>query len=211
MIKIYNACMPGGAWNHMVAMGVRNSYDSWKDCDTSVHDAFLGPNDIRLMTKLANQDDASHRKFLRMMPVIMEINAPLYWWKEFDTYKVGTVSNSCSTMHTIMKQPFSESQFAMDQLLPVGDSAMFDIIQALNDIRNRWLECDDPVVKKDLWYNIIQLLPSSWMQKRTVMLNYEVLKTMYRQRKNHKLDEWRMFCNYICTLPYANEFIRGEQ
>lgn len=210
MIRIFKTCMPGGAWYNTVALGVRNSFDSWRDCDTDPNAAFYGPKDLELMTKLAGCD-SSERKFLRMMPVLMEISAPLYFWKEFDTYKIGTVSNSCSTMHTITKYPFCESQFSTDHLLPVGDAAMLDIIRSLNDIRDRWLECDDPVVKKDLWYNLIQLLPSSWMQKRTIMLNYEVLKTIYNQRKGHKLSEWREFCNYICTLPYANEFIRGGE
>ena len=208
MIEIIRTCFPGGAWNHMVAMGVRNSFDSWKDCDTTSHMASFGEKDLELLTKLSGCD-SSERKFLRMMPVLMDINAPLYFWKEFDTYKVGTVSNSCSTMHKIMANPFNEQTFSTDQMLSVGGATMVDIIQTLNDIRGRWLECTDPQIKKELWYTIIQLLPSSWNQLRTVMLNYEVLKTMYKQRRNHKLGEWRGFCDYISKkMPYP-EFITG--
>ena len=208
MIYFYKTCFPGGAWMHMVAMGARNSFDSWNACDTDIHTAFLGPKDKELLTKLSGCD-SSERKFLRMMPVLIEINAPLYWWKEFDTYKVGTVSNSCSTMHTIMKHRFDESMFSTDQLVSVGDAVMVDMVESLNDIRDRWLATEDPKLKKDLWYNIIQLLPSSWMQRRTVMVNYEVLKTIYNQRRGHKLQEWRDFCEFLKGLPYAEEFIFG--
>lgn len=210
MIKIYRTCLPGGAWYNMVAMGARNSFDSWKDCDTSSNDAFYGPKDLELLTKLAGCD-ASERKFLRMMPVLMEINAPLYFWKEFDTYKIGTVSNSCSTMHTITKYPFSESHFSNDKMSEIGYVALEDLVKVLNNLRDRWKECDDAKTKKELWYNIIQLLPSSWMQRRTIGLNYEVLKTMYKERNGHKLQEWREFCEYILTLPYAKEFVMNER
>lgn len=190
-------------WLREVMMGVRNSFNSWDKSDTDMNgtEVIFGDGDYDLLKQLS-RCDASERKFLRQIPILMVIEAPLYWWKEFDTYKVGTTSNSCSTMHTIMKKPFDYTMFSTDQLLMIGEVALDNYISELNNIRNRWLECDDsPALKKKLWYNIIQLLPSSWMQKRTVSLNYEVLKNIYKQRRCHKLVEWRKFCDYIETLP----------
>lgn len=189
-------------WFREVMMGVRNSFNSWDQSDTDFNgiDVILGEKDYDLLKKLS-RCDASERKFLRQIPVLMVIEAPLYWWKEFDTYKVGTTSNSTSTMHTIMKKRFDYTMFSTDQLLMIGEVALDAYISELNNIRDRWLECEDSKLKKKLWYNIIQLLPSSWMQKRTVSLNYEVLKNIYKQRRGHKLEEWRKFCDYIETLP----------
>ena len=196
-------------WMREVMMGVRNSFDSWDKSDTNMdeHEFIFGDQDYNLLKKLSALD-SSERKFLRQIPILMVIEAPLYWWKEFDTYKVGTVSNSCSTMHTIMKKRFDTSMFSTDQLLMLGEVALDNYISELNNIRERWVECEDSRLKKKLWYNIIQLLPSSWMQKRTVTLNYEVLKAIYNQRKGHKLQEWRDFCGYINTLP-LHTFIDG--
>lgn len=196
-------------WMREVMMGVRNSFDSWDKSDTKMdeHEVIFGDQDYDLLKKLSALD-SSERKFLRQIPILMVIEAPLYWWKEFDTYKVGTVSNSCSTMHTIMKKRFDPSMFSTDQLLMLGEVALDNYISELNNIRERWVECEDSRLKKKLWYNIIQLLPSSWMQKRTVTLNYEVLKAIYNQRKGHKLQEWRDFCGYINTLP-LHTFIDG--
>ena len=194
-------------WLREVMMGVRNSFNSWYQSDTDMTgtEVIFGEKDYDLLKQLS-RCDASERKFLRQIPILMVVEAPLYWWKEFDTYKVGTTSNSTSTMHTIMKKRFDYTMFSTDQLLMVGEVALEDYISELNNIRDRWLECEDSKLKKKLWYNIIQLLPSSWMQKRTVSLNYEVLKNIYKQRRGHKLEEWRKFCDYIETLP-LNSYI----
>lgn len=159
-----------------------------------------------------------HRKFMRMMPVYVRITAPLYWWKEFDTYKVGTVANSCSTMHKIQEKEFTLDDFSHEHL----DPSAIDILQITIDALNAWREgyinnlqdSDDEewnyLSKKDIWWQMIQLLPSSYNQTRNVMLNYEVLANIYKSRKNHKLDEWREFCEWIGELPYS-ELIVGEQ
>ena len=184
----------------------------------------IGPNDHELMMKL-RKAGTDHRKFMRMITVYVDITAPLYWWKEFDTYKVGTVANSCSTMHKIHERPFIWDDFSWDQLLNTGcNLRMLDpnegicetitqplhfftdyIIPVLNTCREKYIETKN----KDYWWQIIQLLPSSYNQKRTVMLNYEVLANMYKSRKNHKLDEWRELCKWIEGLPYS-ELITGE-
>lgn len=189
-------------WLREVMMGVRNSFNSWDKSDTDMTgtEFIFGNADYDLLKQLS-RCDASERKFLRQIPILMVIEAPLYWWKEFDTYKVGTTSNSTSTMHTIMKKRFDYTMFSTDQLLMIGEVALDNYISELNNIRDRWVECEDGKLKKKLWYNIIQLLPSSWIQKRTVSLNYEVLKNIYKQRRGHKLEEWRKFCDYIETLP----------
>lgn len=218
MIKIYKFITPSHYWWYSIIQGARNSFNSWDKMDTidpedfynedalpNISD-FIGEKDKELLSHLAD-GDSSERKFLRQLPVLMSIAAPLYWWKEFDQYKIGTTSNSCSTMHTIMNAPFSKEQFSCDNMTEVGDVALEDVIVNLNDLRNRWKECDDYSIKKHLWYSIIQLLPESWMQKRTITLNYEVLKTIYRQRKNHKLYEWHDFCEYIKIMPLAKELL----
>ena len=173
----------------------------------------IGPNDYDLMTRLRNAG-TDHRKFMRMITVYIDITAPLYWWKEFDTYKIGTVANSCSTMHKIADKEFTLEDFSCEQLL--GDAVQYNgyvptsvlecTIGALNEFRKLYLESKNKV----FWWQMIQLLPSSYNQKRTIMLNYEVLANMYKSRKNHKLDEWKDLCKWIETLPYS-ELITGEE
>lgn len=177
-----------------------------RDC-TGFEEYALGPKDLDLMTRLCNAG-TDHRKFMRMIVVYCDITAPLYWWKEFDTYKVGTVANSCSTMHKIHAKEFTIDDFSHEHLY--SDCLLEGTINELNvyrDIYNNYDKQTDEYKaefsKKYIWWQIIQLLPSSYNQKRTVMLNYEVLANMYNSRKNHKLDEWRDFCDWIKTLPYS--------
>lgn len=172
----------------------------------------IGANDLDLMTRLRNAG-TDHRKFMRMITVYLDITAPLYWWKEFDTYKVGTVANSCSTMHKIADKEFTLDDFSCEHLLKnavvyngyVSTAVLECVIGALNEFRNIYLKTKN----KKYWWQMIQLLPTSYNQKRTVMLNYEVLANIYKSRKNHKLDEWHTFCDWIKTLPYS-ELITGE-
>ena len=174
----------------------------------------IGKNDHKLIRSLANAGP-DHGKFLRMITVSLDITAPLYWWKEFDTYKVGTVANSCSTMHKIHAKEFSLDDFSHEHLgedvvvngenLNISLDCLHQIIRVLNTARQWFVETCD----KKYWWQLIQLLPSSYNQRRTVLLNYQVLKTMYRARKNHKLDEWRDFCDFICTLPYSELITDG--
>ena len=166
----------------------------------------LGPNDLNLMQNLCNAG-TDHRKFMRMLTVYVDITAPLYWWKEFDTYKVGTVANSCSTMHKIHAKEFTLGDFSMEHLYSDELDFFKELVDRLNGVRELYLESK----KKEDWWQMIQLLPSSYNQKRTIMLNYEVLRNMYHARKNHKLDEWHDFCDWINTLPYAEELIIGEK
>ena len=167
----------------------------------------LGPNDHSLMQRLANAG-TDHRKFMRMMPVYVRITAPLYWWKEFDTYKVGTVANSCSTMHKIQEKEFTLEDFSYEHLNRIGTSTLWEIIDILNIARKLYLEGGEykgehyEAKDKRVWWQMIQLLPSSYNQTRNVMMNYEVLSNIYKSRKDHKLDEWREFCKWIETLPY---------
>lgn len=181
--------------------GMRNPMNSWDKSDSSVNN--IGENDITLMKKLAKAG-TDHRKYLRMITVTCDILAPLYWWKEFDTYKVGTVANSCSTMHKIHDKEFEELDFSFENLsseldtLDLGQS----IIKTLNQLRDAYISTKD----KRYWYQMIQLLPSSYNQKRTVMINYEVLANIYKARKNHKLDEWKDFCYLVEALPYSELF-----
>lgn len=174
----------------------------------------VGHNDYALMLKLA-KNGTDHRKYLRMMPVYVRITAPLYWWKEFDTYKVGTVANSCSTMHKIAEDEFTWDDFSVDHLKRVRECSLGDvgptlvmesIINGLNYWRSKYLKSKS----KDDWWQMIQLLPSSYNQTRNVMLNYEVLANIYKSRQNHKLDEWRDFCSWIETLPYS-DLITGKE
>lgn len=176
----------------------------------------IGKNDYDLMMKLVKGGPV-HAKFRRMIAVYVDITAPLYWWKEFDTYKVGTVANSCSTMHKINHKRFEMSDFSTDHLLPNSFKCLGFTVKTLNEARELYLEHDDSNPeceghnKKDYWWQMIQLLPSSYNQKRTVMLNYEVLAGIYEHRKNHKLDEWKEFCKWIEELPYSKVIIGGEE
>lgn len=233
MIKLENVVLASPEQMEFIIQGMRNPMNSWeksdsgRGCDSGLcgsHCAFssqwcgntprhvIGENDHSLMQRLSNAG-TEHRKYMRMMPVYVRITAPLYWWKEFDTYKVGTVANSCSTMHKIAEKEFTLEDFSCEHLLdfeekgklrfsPLG--TLQNTIDELNDCRDLYLKTKD----KAYWWQLIQLLPSSYNQTRNVMLNYEVLANVYRQRKGHKLDEWREVCKWIETLPYS-ELITG--
>lgn len=226
MIKFENTEVMG--WEHAIR-GMRNPMNSWKMGDSEHkilyidqngdenYDAKLtiGPNDMGLMKRLRNAG-TDHRKYLRMITVYTDITAPLYWWKEFDTYKVGTVANSCSTMHKIAAKEFTLEDFSCEHLIDEEDEEHYNlwrsefkiIIAKLNHARERYLETKD----KKYWWQMIQLLPSSYNQKRTIMMNYETLNNIYKSRKNHKLDEWSIgFINWIESLPYASELIIGDE
>ena len=211
MIEISNVEVFG--WEAAIR-GMRNPKNSWDKSDSGYCPRYdndplyfgfkIGPNDLKLMKTLANAGD-DHGKFLRMINVTLDINAPLYWWKEFDTYKVGTVANSCSTMHKIHAKEFVMDDFSYEHNLYYGN--LGHTIDALNHAREQYLLTKD----KKYWYSMIQTLPTSYNQKRTVQLNYAVLKNMYNSRRFHKLDEWRNFCEYfIRELPYS-ELITGEE
>lgn len=185
--------------------GMRNPLNSWDNSDSTFAPVFappaeyipdIGDNDLTLMMKLAKAG-STHAKYRRMITVTVDITAPLYWWKEFDTYKVGTVANSCSTMHKIHAKPFVLDDFSHEHNKYVTHLEL--IITLLNSARNAFLETND----KEFWYTMIQTLPTSYNQKRTVMMNYEVLAGMYRDRKKHKLDEWVDFCEWVRELPYS--------
>ena len=202
MISLSNAVVFG--W-HSAIMGMRNPMNSWPKSDSVFYDDFsckIGQNDLGLMEKLIKAG-AEHRKFLRMLHVQMDIKAPLYWWKEFETYKIGTVSNSCSTMHKIAAKEFTIEDFSVEHLLAENTVYFGKTIERLNNARNKFLKTKD----KKYWWQMIQLLPSSYNQLRTVDLNYEVLLNQYFQRKDHKLDEWRIYCEQIKCFPYLNDFI----
>lgn len=235
MIKIENAKTYG--WEEAIR-GMRNPMNSWEKSDsfiscyekTKCHECeanqkcayyfedghglpykrndFIGANDLNLMTRLRNAG-TDHRKFMRMITVYLDITAPLYWWKEYDTYKVGTVANSCSTMHKIADKEFTLEDFSHEHLfkddeMQTNTDVLQFVIDALNFARADYLKTND----KRYWWQMIQLLPTSYNQRRTVMLNYEVLANIYKSRKNHKLDEWHTFCDWIETLPYS-ELITG--
>ncbi len=185
--------------------GARNPMNSWDRSDSSYDEDgnfVFGENDLTLASKLA-KSGSDHRKFLRQIFVSVDITAPLYWWKEYDTYKVATVANSTSTMHKIHSKPFCLDDFSHDHLSKEGTEFMQIIIDTLEEIRKRYVKTK---AKKD-WYDIIQLLPSSYNQMRTCTFNYETLISIYYSRKNHKLEEWHVFCDWITTLPYAKELI----
>lgn len=186
--------------------GARNPMNSWNRTDSSYDengDYLLGPNDLDLAVRLAKAG-SDHRKYLRMIFVSVDITAPLYWWKEFDTYKVGTVANSCSTMHKIHAAPFTREDFSHDRM-DAGALALLDtVIAYLEGERQKFLA---DKTDKQAWHNMIQTLPSSYNQMRTVTLNYEVLTNMYYARRNHKLAEWHTLCEWIESLPYAKELI----
>ena len=234
MLKIENTEVMG--WEAAIR-GMRNPMNSWdksdsrfsllEDCGDCTHcnlrfdecnEQQIGPNDLDLMTRLRNAG-TDHRKFMRMITVYLDITAPLYWWKEFDTYKVGTVANSCSTMHKIHEKEFTLEDFSIENLDPFYLKQFEYIVNSLNQMRkdyNTRLEKEMGLKsaihikqKRMHWYSMIQLLPSSYNQRRTVMLNYEVLANIYKSRRNHKLDEWHTFCEWIESLPYS-ELIIGK-
>lgn len=189
--------------------GCSHEYEIFGNCDLC--DKYIGKQDYNLMLKLSKAG-TDHAKFMRYINVTLDINAPLYWWKEFDTYKVGTVANSCSTMHKIHEKEFTLEDFSTDHLLPHSSFVLQDIIINLNQYRNEYLKAKTKPMKeeskraelmKKYWWQMIQLLPSSYNQKRTIQLNYQVLKNIYHARKNHKLDEWLEFCHWIESLPYS--------
>ena len=234
MIKIEKTEVVG--WEAAIR-GMRNPMNSWEKSDTChcceretcvgcAYDAGLnclatsepcdtvviGSNDLALMKKLVDAG-SDHSKFMRMLVVYCDINAPLYWWKEHDTYKVGTVANSCSTMHKIHAKAFDRDDFSWEHLFNDDREAcsfyldtLDIVIGALNDARTQYCRTKD----KRYWKQMIQLLPSSYNQKRTVEVNYAVLRNMYHARKNHRLDEWHAFCEWVESLPYAKELITGE-
>lgn len=230
MIKIENTEVVG--WEAAIR-GMRNPMNSWDRSDTKYYDESpeykyedcpdIGPNDHALMMSLRNAG-TDHRKFMRMLVVYVDLIGPLYWWKEFDTYKVGTVANSCSTMHKIAAKEFTLEDFSCEHLCDDELELLKEIIARLNMNRIAFITKNDKRVdqysvmsdecyakyKKKLWWQMIQLLPTSYNQRRTVMLNYEVLANMYKARKNHKLDEWRIFCEWIEGLPYS-ELITGKE
>lgn len=208
MIKIENVDVYGF---ETAVRGMRNPMNSWDKSDSEFipwdcTDFKIGENDLKLAKNLCKAG-SDHRKFLRMINVTADITAPLYWWKEYDTYKVGTVANSCSTMHKIAAKEFAFEDFS-DEHLETGWLACLDdtIIPLLNRARTKFIETKD----KRYWWQMIQLLPSSYNQLRTVQLNYEVLLNMYHARKDHKLDEWRDFCKWIETLPCFKEICLVE-
>ena len=235
MIKFENTEVVG--WESAIR-GMRNPMNSWEKSDSgwspdwpidnyifidadidNYFELAIGPNDQKLMTALRNAG-TDHRKFMRMITVYVDITAPLYWWKEFDTYKVGTVTNSCSTMHKIADKEFTMDDFSHEHLEGRALNTLEDMVDELNYWRDYYLAIKKQNVvgadkkSKELWWQMIQLLPSSYNQRRTVMLNYEVLANIYKSRKNHKLDEWRMFCDWILTLPYGSllkESVGNEQ
>ncbi len=189
--------------------GARNPMNSWDRMDSSYDkngNYLLGPNDLDLAKRLCKAG-SDHRKFIRQILVCVDITAPMYWWKEFDTYKVGTVANSTSTMHKIHSKPFELTDFSHDQLSIDALAALSSFIGFLEEKRLSYIETKD---KAD-WYDLIQLLPSSYNQTRTVTMNYENLLNMYFARRNHKLLEWHTYCDWILSLPYTKEFfLQGE-
>lgn len=189
--------------------GARNPLNSWARYDSGFDadgNFVFGENDLSLAKRLCSAG-TDHRKFIRMIFVSVDITAPLYWWKEYDTYKVGTVANSTSTMHKITSKPFELSDFSVDHMNDQGIKAMEKLIETLEDLRLRFVETKD----KELWYTIIQLLPSSYNQMRTCTLNYENLVNIYYARRNHKLSEWHDFCDWAKALPYFEELFITEE
>lgn len=206
MIKIERSCV----MNFDNAMrGARNPLNSWNRYDSYFDgegNFVFGENDLSLAKRLCKAG-TDHRKFVRMITVCVDVTAPLYWWKEYDTYKVATVANSTSTMHKITSKPFELSDFSVDHMNDEGIAAMEKVIETLEKLRLEYLETKD----KTIWYTIIQLLPSSYNQMRTCTLNYETLCSIYFARRNHKLDEWHTYCDWILSLPYFKEFFLQEE
>lgn len=229
MIKLENVVLASPEQMEFIIEGMRNPMNSWEKsdsefcsdvgafcrecgdgdythCNIGIGDGiYIGENDFDLMQRLSNNGPV-HRKYMRMMPVYVRITAPLYWWKEFDTYKVGTVANSCSTMHKIAEKEFTMEDFSCEHLSTVSLNYLESIIEHLNFVRDVYNEDKS---NKGAWWQMIQLLPSSYNQTRNVMMNYEVLENIYQWRKDHKLDEWREFCKWIEGLPYS-ELITGK-
>lgn len=216
MIKLGNTVLPSPEQMEFVIEGMRNPMNSWDNSDSTIvktdHEVDdyidIGKTDYSLMQRLSKAG-TDHRKYMRMMPVYVRITAPLYWWKEFDTYKVGTVANSCSTMHKIQENEFTLDDFSHEHL--VKTNLLDIIIENLNSSRTIYNNYDNQsdkfkakFSKKDVWWQMIQLLPTSYNQTRNVMLNYEVMMNIYKSRKNHKLDEWREFCKWIEELPFSD-------
>ena len=190
--------------------GARNPMNSWARSDSYYDENgqyVLGENDLSLAKRLRNAGTSDHRKYLRQVMLSVDITAPMYWWKEYDTYKVATVANSTSTMHKIHSKPFELDDFSHDHLTENGLKVLRTLVDEMEKIRLEYVETKD----KALWYDLIQLLPSSYNQMRTCTLNYETLINIYKSRKHHKLDEWRSFCEWIETLPYAKELIIAEE
>lgn len=229
MLKVENTDVFG--WEAAIR-GMRNPMNSWNKSDSwsfEHRDAFtneylgmgfhVGEADLKLMKSLSKAGN-DHGKFLRMINVTMDITAPLYWWKEFDTYKVGTVANSCSTMHKIQAKEFTIDDFSHEHMSEMVLFRMEEIINDLEYWRDKFLNYDEYCKevsefkemhsKKDCWWQMIQLLPSSYNQKRTIQVNYQVLKSIYHARKNHKLDEWHTLCDWMLTLPYFKEICVGD-
>lgn len=228
-IKLENVGLASPEQMEFIIEGMRNPLNSWEKSDSEKEFTnakwpeemfILGENDHSLMQRLSNAG-TEHRKYMRMMPVYVRITAPLYWWKEFDTYKVGTVANSCSTMHKIAEKEFTLEDFSTEHIcIRQSMDVLKETIDTLNVFRDVYLNggilrYENGNIKcfgkkdKEIWWQMIQLLPSSYNQTRNVMLNYEVLANIYRQRKHHKLDEWREFCKWIESLPYS-ELITGK-
>lgn len=227
MIKLEHVVLASPEQMKFIIEGMRNPMNSWRKSDSHIckqdgafcmecghkNDYCLGENDYSLMQRLSNTG-TDHRKFMRMLPVYVRITAPLYWWNEFDTYKVGTVANICSTMHKIQAKEFILEDFSCEHLNRIGTSSLWDIIDILNLDRKLYLNGGDykgehyAPKDKQVWWQMIQLLPSSYNQTRNVMMNYEVLANIYKSRKDHKLDEWQNFCKWIEELPYS-ELITG--
>lgn len=235
-IKFEDVVLPSAEQWRAIIIGARNPMNSWdksdshycnlydgcektRECDSCQSCYEIGSNDLDLMKRLRNAG-TDHRKFMRMIPVIATITAPLYWWKEFDTYKIGTVANSCSTMHKIAAREFTLEDFSCEHLINESVTEetieynptdlwfhghLFNTVRMLNNARERYLKTKD----KNYWWQMIQLLPSSYNQRRTVMLNYEVLANIYKSRRGHKLDEWNQMCDWIEELPYS-ELITGN-
>ena len=218
MLKLENTGVFG--WEAAIR-GMRNPMNSWNKsdsgwgfvpsqtcptCDRYECGYIIGENDLKLMKSLSKAGN-DHAKFLRMINVTVDITAPLYWWKEYDTYKVGTVANSCSTMHKIANKEFTLEDFSCEHLtvesITFGLEPVIDILNKNRELYIQWENAGEE--KKNLWWQMIQLLPSSYNQKRTVQLNYQVLKQMYFARKDHKLDEWHTLCDWMLTLPYFKE------
>lgn len=248
MIKLEHVVLPSAEQMDFIIEGMRNPLNSWDKMDSAyvgdntecLHDkcyfdsigrcdrcyettelgTIIGPNDHSLMESLAKAG-TEHRKYLRMMPVYVRITAPLYWWKEYDTYKIGTVANSCSTMHKIHAKEFTLDDFSHEHLTQLPLANLKNTINILNIYRNTYLYGGEDLLEdltkveyepksKDIWWQMIQLLPTSYNQTRNVMLNYEVLANIYKQRKNHKLTEWKTVCDWIESLPYS-ELIIGKE
>ena len=188
--------------------GARNPMNSWNRMDSHYDENgnfILGPNDLDLAVRL-RKAGSDHRKYVRQILVSVDITAPLYWWKEYDTYNLATVANSCSTMHKIASRPFSLDDFSCDHMTPATKEFMQTVVDKMEEIRQRYLETKS----KEDWYDMIQLLPSSYNQMRTCSFNYETLINIYYARKEHKLAEWHTFCDWIRTLPYAEEIIIAD-